>query len=316
LSNEVIDIVTNGVGAANAVSMPTPAGTDTGISNAKDLLLANRDFLVAETFAWINYQASQGISPFDKSINYDETKCQRDTGLILDAVGYDLALGTNYNAVTTGLAYQRYSYTRLPAEKTVTLSAIQYVKSNVLALIEDSTATTRASAAFDEIVDIITNGIVSTSTSADELVFPTPVGASVGKVNAKDQLLANKDFLKETQKHIKACPSLEIDNSILEKYRLFKSETSFIEKYQYIGFKMFKKFNYSSVFLHGLGLYNLASPLISLFTPLLVLIVPFIILKMKGMPITIAGYVEFLKIMIINILRVPFITKREPYQFG
>ena len=199
LSNEIIDILTNGVGAANAVSMPTPAGTTSGIENGKDLLLANTDFLVAETIAWINYQAANNIAPFDKSISYDESKCRRDTGLILDAVGFDLALGTNYNAVTTGLAYQRYSYALLPAQKAVTLTAIQYAKSSVLALAgvsADTTATTRAGAAFDEVIDIITNGVVQTSTSADALIFPTPVGASPNKTNAKDQLIANKDFLK------------------------------------------------------------------------------------------------------------------------
>jgi len=199
LSNEIIDILTNGTSAANAVSMPTPAGTSSGIENGKNLLLANTDFLVAETIAWINYQAANNISPFDKSISYDESKCRRDTGLILDAVGFDLALGTNYNAVTTGLAYQRYSYALLPAQKAVTLTAIQYAKSSVLALSgvsADATATTRAGAAFDEVIDIITNGVVQTATAANALVFPTPTGASPNKTNAKDQLIANKDFLK------------------------------------------------------------------------------------------------------------------------
>jgi len=108
----------------------------------------------------------------------------------------------------------------------------------------------------------------------------------------------NKEFLRDTQRHIVSIPTIEIDNSILDTYRKFKGETSFIEKYQYIGLKMFKKFNYSTMFLHGLGLYNLSSPVISLFTPLLVLIVPFIILKMKGIPITVSVYIEFLKSMI------------------
>jgi len=108
----------------------------------------------------------------------------------------------------------------------------------------------------------------------------------------------NKDFLKETQRHIVSIPRIEIDNSILDTYRKFKGETSFVEKYQYIGLKLFKKFNYSTVFLHGLGLYNLSSPVISLFTPLLILIVPFIILKMKGIPITITNYIQFLKTLI------------------
>ena len=100
------------------------------------------------------------------------------------------------------------------------------------------------------------------------------------------------------EEHIISIPTIETDNSILDTYRKFKGETSFIEKYQYIGLKLFKKFNYSSVFLHGLGLYNLSSPVISLFTPLLILIVPFLILKMKGIPITLSVYIEFLKSMI------------------
>jgi hypothetical protein len=200
LSNEIIDILTNGVGAANAVSMPDPDGTASGVSNAKTLLLANTDFLVAETIAWINYQAANNIVPFDKSINYNETKCRRDTGLILDAVGYDIALGTNYNAVTNGLAYQRASTSYLQSnQKAVTISAIQHAKTSVLALAGVSasgTATTRAGAAFDEILDILNNGLIGTSNSADTLSFPTPTGGNVNKTRAKDQLIANKDFLR------------------------------------------------------------------------------------------------------------------------
>jgi hypothetical protein len=108
----------------------------------------------------------------------------------------------------------------------------------------------------------------------------------------------NKVFLKETQNHIKKIPSIKTDNTMLVSYKKFKEETSFIEKYQYIGFKHLKQLNYSSFFLHGLGLYNLASPVLSLFTPILVLIVPFIILKMKNIPITLSLYIQFLKEMI------------------
>ena len=129
-------------------------------------------------------------------------------------------------------------------------------------------------------------------------IYKNLIGDSILLDKWSSYYTINKDFLKETQSHIACVPKIIIDNSILENYRKFKGETSFIEKYQYIGLKMFKNFNYSSIFLHGLGLYNLSSPVISLFTPLLVLIVPFIILKMRGIPITITLYIEFLKSMI------------------
>ena len=112
----------------------------------------------------------------------------------------------------------------------------------------------------------------------------------------------NKQFLKDTQKHIANIkplePNVNVNVNILSEYTTFKSETSFIEKFNYIGLKMFKNLNYSPTFLHGLGLYNLAAPVISLFSPILALIVPFIILKLRRIPITISDYITFLKTMI------------------
>jgi hypothetical protein len=141
------------------------------------------------------------------------------------------------------------------------------------------------------------NSIIKTDLEMPE-IYKNLVGDSILLDNWSSYYTTNKSFLKDTQSHISSMPKIVIDNSIVEKYKKFKSETSFIEKYQYIGLKMLRHFNYSSTFLHGLGLYNLVSPVISLLTPLLVLIVPFIILKMKGIPITITLYIEFLKTMI------------------
>jgi len=141
------------------------------------------------------------------------------------------------------------------------------------------------------------NNIIKTDLEMPQ-IYKHLIGESLLTEKWSSYYTTNKDFLKETQRHIVSFSTVDIDNSILNEYRRFKGETSFIDKYQYIGLKMLKQFNYSSIFLHGLGLYNLSSPIISLFTPLLVLIVPFIILKMKGVPITIALYIEFLKGMI------------------
>ena len=141
------------------------------------------------------------------------------------------------------------------------------------------------------------NSIIKTDLEMPE-IYKNLVGESILLDNWSSYYTTNKNFLKETQSHITTIPNIIIDNSIVDSYKKFKSETSFIEKYQYIGLKMLRHLNYSSTFLHGFGLYNLVSPVISLLTPLLVLIVPFIILKMKGIPITISLYIEFLKTMI------------------
>ena len=43
------------------------------------------------------------------SFTFDRVKCKRDFGLIFDGLYHDIAFGTNYNAVTSGLSYQRAS---------------------------------------------------------------------------------------------------------------------------------------------------------------------------------------------------------------
>lgn len=190
--NEIIDIIENGVvstdTAANVLSFPAPTGSSTALQNAALQIQNNRSFLAKEAVAYIqnNYQ----------SFTYDQTKCERDVGLILDAVALDVALGTNYNSVTAGLAYQRASSAELQDnQKIQTLAAIRELKKQIILLGLTDDAQIRAEAAMDEIIDILDNGVLSTDTAADALVFPTPTGGSADKTNAKDQLIANKDFI-------------------------------------------------------------------------------------------------------------------------
>ena len=62
------------------------------------MLLANRAFIQAEVIAYID-------SVFTDAANYNRDKCFRDMGAIVDAVGYDLIYGGNYNSVNTGNGY-------------------------------------------------------------------------------------------------------------------------------------------------------------------------------------------------------------------
>ena len=209
LWDEIIQIIENGSSAAapgedivDAYSYPTPTGgtsnaSDSGYANAVQQILNNKQFLKKEITAWISDQSYQEISPFTKEFSYSFAKCQRDTGLILDSVGFDIALGTNYNSVTAGLAYTRANSAYvLTDQKTETIGAINYVKSQVLGLTNvdaDVTAETRAAAGFDEIVDILQNG----SGQADALSFPAP--ASLPTADADDaatRLQNNRAFLQ------------------------------------------------------------------------------------------------------------------------
>ena len=59
-------------------------------------------------FSGITSQLATGID-LDSvgTFEFDSVKCARDTGYIVDGAKFDTVLGTNYNSVYNGIAYQR-----------------------------------------------------------------------------------------------------------------------------------------------------------------------------------------------------------------
>tara|TARA_R110000868_G_scaffold132461_3_gene343561 strand:- start:7627 stop:16329 length:8703 start_codon:yes stop_codon:yes gene_type:complete len=156
-------------------------------SNAAAALKANKEFMQREVLYYIDTNA--------QDLLYNKITCERDLGLMLDAIKYDVALGTNYNQVAAGSAYQRASNAyNLSYEQTNTLAAINEAKSKVSTLSEvaaDSTAINRANAGFTEIVDIIENN------TADALTFPVPGSLPTSSADdAATRLQNNRLFLQ------------------------------------------------------------------------------------------------------------------------
>jgi hypothetical protein len=108
----------------------------------------------------------------------------------------------------------------------------------------------------------------------------------------------NKKFLKDTQSHIKYYKATLSNVDILNDYKNFKDETSFIERYQYVGLKWFRPLNNNALFLQCLGMFNLSSPVLTLCSPIIALIFPYIIFKIRRIPITLDVYMKFLSEMI------------------
>ena len=108
---------------------------------------------------------------------------------------------------------------------------------------------------------------------------------------------SDKKFIKESQKlYKKRFPEQKADHSGVEKiWNEITMETGFYEKYQYMDWSFFERFNNSSQFLQCLSLYNLTSPILSLALPIIFLLIPFLLLKLRGIRITLSKYCEVLK---------------------
>jgi len=110
-------------------------------------------------------------------------------------------------------------------------------------------------------------------------------------------------FLKDSQKLVKKYKNSVVFTSpgasetARQVWDELKLETGFKEKYYYIDWPWFEKLNSNALFLQGLSLYNMTSPIVSLALPILFLIIPFFILKLKGVPLTPASYCSLLKIV-------------------
>lgn len=142
---------------------------------------------------------------------YNSTKCKRDVGYILEGVGNDLVLGTNFWAVYNGISYRRASSSVVINDQlTETSGAISFLKSSVQSLLRDAASVTRTDAAFDEIIDILVNG----TGNADALVFSNT--GVFNHANARDLLIINKNLIRnDLINWINATyPSLSYDQSL------------------------------------------------------------------------------------------------------
>ena len=145
LFDEIIDIITNGEGAANSFVLTDPTGYDTGYYNARRLLVANKTFIQDEIDAWIAVQVAGNISPFTSSFTYNSTACRRDVGFIVDALRYDLTYGGNLETYNAAMAYFVGTAAQYGSgEKAATLAAYQRLK-DILADIVQGIAITKSS---------------------------------------------------------------------------------------------------------------------------------------------------------------------------
>lgn len=184
--------------------------------NAVSILDQNREFIKAETIAYID-------NVFVKSFEYDETKCRRDLGYIIDGVSFDLLHGGNRQSVQSGVYYYGYNddssvltyeiaqvtaaYNRIKeiAGKIVqgvpvTVSSSSVTTPQIL-LTSAGNAPTSTSADVDSIKDRINiiNDIVNNgpSTGYPQAAIKLASTSTTSTVDAFDMLLQNRQFVQE-----------------------------------------------------------------------------------------------------------------------
>ena len=174
---------------------------------AHDQLKLNKDIIANDVVTWINSQVSAASPSIWAGFTYNEDKCRRDVQRLIDAVRYDFLFNSNHRSVSAALRYFSGSFAGnvFAAQKDQHIAAFGQAKAFTANALTDATATSRANALWDEIIDIVTNGDVNTvpgDSVAAAYSRPTPTGGTdnasdAGFANAVIQLNNNKLFLQK-----------------------------------------------------------------------------------------------------------------------
>ena len=143
--------------APEQVPISLTVNTSTNVSRAYTLLNANRSFIVAEVVAFVNQTF---IQPFE--FTYNEEKCFRDVGLIVDAIAGDIIKRSNVRSIEAGLAYWEGAVSVIEGQLKETAGAIQYAKSIALDVIANNPVTSF----YQDSMEVIIPGTSSTTMTA------------------------------------------------------------------------------------------------------------------------------------------------------
>ena len=129
LFSTITNIIVSGPGAApDEFKSPGP---DAAFVSAEILMQANRTFIQENVVEYVESIKTPGFV-------YDQAKCYRDVGLIIDAVSQDILLGGNSKSIEAGLAYWTNGYNSVQGQITTTTMAIQRASDIALEVIANT----------------------------------------------------------------------------------------------------------------------------------------------------------------------------------
>jgi len=155
---DVIDWSTNGTAPATVSQAASIALATSALQTAYASLQAARTEIATDAYGWVRkyYQA----------YNIDATLTIRDAGLVVDALSYDMVLGTNFNSLQAARRYNSVNTSaqaiinNVNSENSATISAI-----NLIGAKSATYSATGCAVATGEMINDATNSIIGSITT-------------------------------------------------------------------------------------------------------------------------------------------------------
>ena len=159
--------------APDLVGVSTKISTYNALQNAKEVIQTGTTRFIKGTFSGFIYNVST---------------CERDIGLIIDAVCYDLITGSNYASIVAGRSYLRGTASVVDTlQKNETAQAFGYAKSLSLDY-TDAVEQANVAASWDIVIDILENGASAVPAAS----FPDNNATTLDADTTADAFITNR----------------------------------------------------------------------------------------------------------------------------
>ena len=260
--NLITDIIEKGPQLVDEVEpISLIQSKDINDTNGFRLLLANKDFLVAEAVAFINNLTDSKFNLLDPS-KFDPTKskeelCKRDVGYIVDSIIFDLRHGGNRQAIQSGVYYYDHSakINVIPRERIDTTEAYNYMKTVIESVLKNEKpittyqSTVKQFTNLNAITDVgtIRNDIISAANSLVSRINLI-IGSSPSAITTLDPI-SNKEII-EFREPIELSVSPYSTSELIKAFNLLLANREYIiaEVIGYLNTKLLTRPNTTKIY--------------------------------------------------------------------
>ena len=183
LINITTDIISNGATAAPASYNST--GPDAAFVSAEILMQANRTFIQENVINYINY----ALCYPPKALPYNQLKCRRDAGVIVDSIASDLLFPTDWHSQSTFAGVQYYNQTgyvgAIKSQLNPTIDAITYLRDLSVKIVQNITSATDALVGVFRYTDGIQTTASNYATSSEVTILRSEFSNILSVLNGK-----------------------------------------------------------------------------------------------------------------------------------
>lgn len=139
----------------NYVFKPGIGGSDNLYPNAYNLILTNKEFIQKEATAWIQDQIDAGTSGF-VGYTYNQSKCERDVGYVIDAYLNDLRYGGNEQLRNTIKYYWDENVAQIDGDRQPEIQTHTFIGTLIKNYILTNTAYSASNTVISQTIDLTT----------------------------------------------------------------------------------------------------------------------------------------------------------------